>query len=416
MTSSGTPIPSLDTVHAALHKTTETLACELARPTHTAPDWSDFEWLTARAVAAIHGVSALLSSRLLWHGPGGWRQFLDEQRVHTTHRHQRIQALLEAIDRGARTECIPIVALKGAALHAIGLYAPGERPMADVDLLVRGADMKPTAKVIERLGYHESFAYWKHLVFAPNSASVPKGLGEHSDHEIKIELHHRIAEILPLRTTDVTDTVFPQQPQPGLNAYPSTAALMAHLVLHAAGGMAYRSLRLLQLHDIALLCRRMSDTDWDQVLSLDNPHRTPWWALPPLALTARYYSSVVPPRVLTALEAACHRRLRRISKSRLLSDVSLSYPWIEAFPGIEWAQSIGEMFEHVASRTIRAARLLAQHKSPARTSAAPADSTWPLLSQRPYILRWLISRPARPATMRPVRAALEQLQTDRMRN
>jgi hypothetical protein len=408
MRSSGTPMPSLDTVRVALRKTTEALASELARPTNTAPQWSEFEWLTARAVAAIHGVSPLLSAKLLWHGPADWQQFLQEQKAHTTIRHQRIRTLLEALDRDARVDGIPMVALKGAALHTIGLYQPGERPMADVDLLVRGADMKATARVIEKLGYHESFAYWKHLVFAPNSATVPKGLGEHSDHEIKIELHHRIAEILPLRTTDATAAVFPDQPQPGFNAYPSTAALMAHLVLHAAGGMAYRSLRLLQLHDIALLCRRMTDSDWDELLTLGDGRRAPWWALPPLALTARYYRNVVPDRVLSALESACHGRLRRISHQRLLSDVSLSYPWIEAFPGLEWTQSLGEMWEHVANRTLRAARLLAPHKRSIAEGVISADSTWPINSQRPYILRWLISRPLRPATMRPIRAALEQ--------
>jgi hypothetical protein len=30
----------------------------------------------------------------------------------------------------------------------------------------------------------------------------------------------------------------------------------------------------------------------------------------------------------------------------------MSYPWIEAFPGLEWAPSIGEKFEHVARHTM----------------------------------------------------------------
>jgi hypothetical protein len=91
-------------------------------------------------------------------------------------------------------------------------------------------------------------------------------LGEHADNYLKVELHARIAEKLPLRITDVTDSVYPRTPHPGLNAYPSNAALMIHLLIHAAGAMASRSLRLLHLHDIALVSSRMAGSDWDELV------------------------------------------------------------------------------------------------------------------------------------------------------
>ena len=127
-------------VQAALFKITETLAGELARPTDSTPDWSDFEWSIAKAVAAMHGVSPLLSTSLRWRGPAGWVNFLEEQRVHTANRHARIGELLRRLDQSTQEEGIAAMALKGAALHALGLYTAGERPMADLDLLVRPRD------------------------------------------------------------------------------------------------------------------------------------------------------------------------------------------------------------------------------------------------------------------------------------
>ena len=128
---------ALKALQRALQKTTEVLASELGNPTATAPAWSEAEWAVARAVAAIHGVSPLLADSLRWQGPLAWARFLAEQKAHTAQRFQRIEQLLQGMDRRAYEAGIALVPLKGAALHAMGIYTAGERPMADVDLLVR---------------------------------------------------------------------------------------------------------------------------------------------------------------------------------------------------------------------------------------------------------------------------------------
>jgi hypothetical protein len=104
-------------LEATLRKVTEGLAKELACPTQYAPDWSGFEWTVARAVAAMHGVSPLLSRTLRWQGPAGWVQSLAEQRAHTAKRRARIDGLLRLIDQAAREAGVAVVPLKGAALH-----------------------------------------------------------------------------------------------------------------------------------------------------------------------------------------------------------------------------------------------------------------------------------------------------------
>ena len=399
-------LPPPKALQAALRKTTETLAHELARPTDLAPEWSDFEWQIARAVAAIHGVSPLLSGALRWRGPPEWNDFLVQQKAQTAARHARIEELLRLIDRDAGAEGICVVALKGAELHAMGLYAPGERPMADVDLLVRAADKERTTRLLESLGFHEYFSSHRHTAFKRHDHAVNWALGEHAENGLKVELHEHIGEPLPLDTADVTEWIFPTKRRAGLNPYQSRAALMRHLLLHAAGSMANRALRLLQLHDLALLSARMTDRDWDEVLhqtTIDHGNR---WALPPLHLMARYYSCAVPVRVFTALTAGCPRLVRTIVLQRTLSDVLFSRLRIEAFPGIEWSRSISEMARFVVNRVRPSGAALAIREHTAQTQLAASATRWHHLSQGQRVLQWLISNPPRAFTMIAVRMAL----------
>jgi hypothetical protein len=395
-------------VQAALRKTTETLADELAQPRPAAPQWSGFEWRIARAVATMHGVSSLLSSALRWQGPAGWVQFLSEQREHTARRYQRTSELLQLIDEHACACGIALIGLKGAALHAIGLYAGGERPMADIDLLAHEEDSVRTAQLLGTLGFRETYATWKHRVFEPQEMRASAAFGEHADNAMKIELHTRIREILPLRAVDVSEQMFAQPLRPGLNGYPSRAALMMHLLLHASGAMVFRALRLLNLHDIARLAALMSDQDWDELLLRGNAHgKRMWWALPPLALTARYYRCIAQ-RILVSVGAGCPWLLQQACQRRSLTEVSFSHLWISAFPGIEWAQSMREMLAYVGRRLLPDAEARAMREVITAAQPFAAEDPWARMSQGRRIVRWLIARQVRAETLRPVRMALAE--------
>jgi hypothetical protein len=406
MNESRSAVPPPTAFQGTLRKITETLAGELACPTQRTPDWSDFEWNIARAVAAMHGVSPLLSRTLRWQGPASWMTFLDEQRIHTATRHRRIAELLQHIDERGRATGIAAVALKGAALHAIGLYAVGERPMADIDLLVKPEDAARMARLLESLNFYEACASWKERVFTPIVERAVGALGENSNNNVKIELHEKICERLPWRITDVTDCVFPAQARPGVNAYPSTASLMVHLLLHAAGAMAFQALRLLHLHDLAQLSSRMTEADWDQVLAQRRRAGRLWWAFPPLNLASRYFSSRIPGRVLAALADDCPFVLNRVSRRRTLYEVSYSYPCVDAFPGVAWAQSIREVLEYAVSRVRPSAEHVALRQHTANSEAWASQSQWARLSQGRRIVRWMTSQPPRAVTMHAVSAAL----------
>lgn len=398
-------LPPLRNIQAALRKTSEALACELAHPTGNAPDWSESEWRIARAVAVLHGIASLLPHRVPWRGPAGWSRFLGEQASHTADRDVRISALLGTLDATARAAGVPFVALKGAALRAAGFYRIGERPMADLDLLVDATDAKLMARILEDMRFGQTAVTWKHRVF---EASVHPGaapFGEHSDNAIKIDLHVHIRELLPRRPVDVTDLILPLRPQPGLNPYRSAAALMIHLLLHAAGAILSRTLRLVQLHDLAVLSQRMSVEDWDEVLAVTGPPRGLWWALPPLRLVERYYQ-VIPAHVLAAASAQCRGALLRIAGQRLLWEVSFSDMRRSAFPGIEWARSAGEALAYAAERTLLSARILSGAPVAGATAAVAGVSA--ASTSRVPPLRWMALRPLRPATLNAVRYAFAQ--------
>jgi hypothetical protein len=300
------------------------------------------------------------------------------------------------------------VALKGAALYESGIYEAGERPMGDIDLLVRDQDATAIARVLDACDYTPAFTIHRHRVFQPRDGKVPMGgrLGEHVDNPIKIEVHTRIAEHLPVVETDITQFVFPCGTHAGLNPYPSAASLLMHLLLHAAGNMRARALRLIQLHDIALLAARFGAGDWEELLAARPDSRTLWWALAPLMMTARYYPATIPPSLFARLGIECPWLLGKLARRQRLVDVSWSNIRIEAFPGVEWSRTPREALEFIASRIwpSREARMELQEGA----AQIPGSSTvpWYGISHGARILRWVFSKPPRVQTLLSVRAAL----------
>ena len=249
-------------------------------------------------------------------------------------------------------------------------------PMGNVDLLVRDQDLGTVARMLESLGYREGFTTWRHVTFEPSTVGRCIGFGEHVDNPLRIEVHTRIAERLPVDVEDITSHVSTPSAPPGMSLYPSLAALLRHLLLHAAGNMRARALRHIQLHDIGLIAARMTRDDWDALLGPQAGVNARWWMLPPLLLAARYYPSCVPAFALAALEAECPRLLKRVSARHRLSDVSWSNVRIEAFPGIEWSRS--PFRRPYASRPVESSKRRANsRRCVTRRSSANRAHTFP---------------------------------------
>jgi hypothetical protein len=397
---------SLPEVAATLRATTELLAGEIARPGTPTPTWSEAQWRIAGAAVAIHGIAGLLAQRSSWGGPSWWGPFLQAQEAQIRVRLSQIQALLRLIDEQARGRGIAFVAMKGAALHAQGHYHPGARPMADLDLLVSPSDQARTASVLEKLGFVLALETAKHQSFEPPDRPPPAdAFGEDASRPIKIELHTRVREQLPLTAVNITALVQPAAgAAPGLHGYRSGHGLLAHLLLHAAGSMLWRSARLVQLHDLYLLSASLGAADWEELLACVGPD-DPWWMYPPLLLTDRYYGCV-PPTILQRLAHGCRWWLRRAYHRRRISDVSISNLWISAFPGIEWGRSTGEIVRYAARRVWPSAEVLAERKTLAVSQPLVSGGKWSDTPQSQRMLRWLLARQPRQESLETVRAAL----------
>ncbi len=400
------PLPPLGTIEAALHETTERLAREISQPTRSPPQWSEFEWRIAEAAAVLQGITALLANRLEWRGPDRWTAFLTEQKRQTLLRQQRVAQWLERIDSHAWHAGVPLVALKGAALCRLGLYPAGDRPMSDIDLLVRPAAADAVARLLAELGYHEGTATDRHRVFETRAPEAVIRFGEHIDNPLKIELHTRIAERLPVAETDITALEFPPQAHAGINSYPSIAAAMRHLLLHMANNMRARALRFGQMHDVALVAARMDAGDWEELLRHGVDARGLWWAFAPLTLTARYYPNVIPQAAVETAAVGCPRLLRRVARRHRLVDVSWSKIRIQAFPGIEWSKSPREALQFMASRAAPSRSALDELHAVAVKRPYSKATPWYGLSHINRIARWVFTNPPRVQAIYPIKIVL----------
>jgi len=352
----------------------------------------------------------LLGNRLRWRGPPAWEAFLAGQREQSVLREALLGRLLERIDSVTRDARIACVALKGSALRSLGLYAPGERPSGDIDLLVRKSDAAAVATAIASLDYVLFADVKRHTTYVPRKLETPISLGEHAANTISIEVHTLVAEALPIRNVDITERLLPERPVPGVNRYPSDAALLLHLLLHAADNMKTHCLRQLQLHDIALLLGRLGAADWDAMHEAASAGEL-WWAFPPLAMTERYYDCRAPRALLRDVRRSCPVILRRVSDRHELTDVSWSNLRISALPGIAWSHTPIEALRYAWRRVSPERDTLEEVRTAVELQPHLRIVPWYQVSQSKRIVRWLVSRPPRVQTISAVAAALRGSET-----
>jgi len=396
---------------ALLREATERLARELAQPGTQAPDWSPVGWRMAMAAAVIHGIAGLLAERLRWQGPPIWQDFLAGQQHHMRRREQHIRDVLLRIDLEARRDRLPVIGLKGSALLGLSLYARGSRPMADIDLLVRPGDRPQALRTLARIGYRPEVDTGRHLTLLPASyvPGTAPHFGEHADHAVKIELHTRVAEPLPVREVDITARILGPATAPGLRPYPGLAALMRHLILHAAGNMRTHTLRLVQLHDLALMAERLTESDWRAVAGGDGDDagEAAWWALPPLCMAQRQFPlCAIDDHRLRTFARGCPPLLRRHARRASLTGLSVSRLFVPALPGLVWSRDPLEVLRLVRDRAWPGRVAIDRMRQARDSQAWVRDDAWSRRSRAARMAGWLLGAPASAAARFSVQQAL----------
>jgi len=276
----------------------------------------------------MQGMSVQVADAVRWRGPEYWQDHQREQKAQTLLRYERIAELL-----------MPIGCRRSARARSSG-RSEGRGPISKGNLSSRRApdgryrfvgarprmQTAPANNRVHRLLVGIRYAATCGLR-TQRRAKICRPR-EHIDNPIKIELHTRIAEPLPIAEVDINRLNITRNAKPGINDYPSLAALMRHLLLHAAGNIRARALRQMQLHDIALLAPRMRRATGANC-SLPNERRGLWWAL----TTAHAYSTLlrrcIPAAVMAAVAPGCPKWLRRVTRRSELTDVSWSKIRIE---------------------------------------------------------------------------------------
>ncbi|MEO3691680.1 nucleotidyltransferase family protein [Roseateles paludis] len=399
----------MNALATSLQRTTERLALELRSASSTAPDWTLLDWRVAMAMAFVHGISGLLAQRLVWRGPAEWHEFLTSQDGHCQAREAQVRAKLAALDAAARAHGLPVLALKGAALLELRVHAPGERPMGDIDLLCTPGDVEALDALVQPLGFVPEATSWKHRHYRPLQALPEPHFAEHTDNPLKLDLHTRIHERLPVAEVDITAALW-RPAGTGVLPYPSHAALMRHLLLHTAGNLCTRSVRLIQLIDIARLAPRLTRAEWDEALAPDNTGAAAWWAWPVLALAQRYQPGLEDAIASPALDAArraCPVLLRQQAAHETLGQASLSRLSVVALPGLAWCRTPRELWLCARERLAPPRRERAVTQALVAAQPALRGSAWTQQSRWRKALDVVRGQAPRAQTLYAVHRALD---------
>jgi hypothetical protein len=162
------------------------------------------DWPTVTGLARHHRLTGLLATAL--HNQGDPQepvatiaaQLLDEQqRLRARYTTEILPQLDEACTALLSAEIVPTL-LKGAALIATGIYDAGERPMADLDVLVDRAEVERASIVLRELGYRSLTTKATRAWAREHHYQDPAW--RHAAHPLPIEIHwglqvpgHRLA-------------------------------------------------------------------------------------------------------------------------------------------------------------------------------------------------------------------------------
>ncbi len=282
------------------------------------PEVPDDRWPSILALARWQGVEQLLWAAHREHGDGSSPSWVDEH-LHAVVRDTtvaNIQVLreLDAVLDALRAEGIDVLPLKGAALVETVYAHPGLRAMADLDLLVRPAEIGRAQATVERLGYRPRLT---------RSGRDEERRLRGSNHHYPlfrvgggavIELHHR-----PLLLAKAEDRGIWDRAVDG----PRGARLPApeDLIVQVAGHFALdrwlgRRGALRQLSDLELIARRWP-IDWGAVAGRSSALGVADQVFLGLFAGSRLLGTAVPAAVLDGLRPlGFDRRVARLFLTR----------------------------------------------------------------------------------------------------
>jgi len=267
------------------------------------------EWDRLIALAQQHHVAPLLYARLKKRGimlpPAIAEQLRQIYRASAT-RNLRLFQELGDILRALQAANIPVILLKGACLAEAVYGNVALRPMVDVDLLVKPADLAKELDVLRTLGYAAEHPFEiesvRHL--EPHMPQLCKPGG------VTLELHWTI--VFPgsyVHFDHDLDQLWSRANPATIGGVQSLMLsptdLLLHLCLHASVKHRFGGVGLRGFWDMALVIRRYGqEIDWEQFTT-----RVHQWEMAngvhlALQLTEEWTGIVIPAPVMRSLQPA----------------------------------------------------------------------------------------------------------------
>ncbi len=259
---------------------------------------------------------------------------------------ERTKVMLDActeILAAFRQAGIKTVLLKGAVLAPLIYPDPLQRPLADLDLLIRPQDVAASREImLNQLGYRyysrsaEDEVYLrgerKSNIWAPDNVHP-------------VEVHFMLREEYAGIGYELAEIMWresgerPYWHPPTTARIPNPAALLLHVCAHTSSDWIIQRGRLMHIDDIRQLCATMQPADWQTFGHLVQPG-TARFIYPALAFVGKYTQLAIPSGTLNSLRENCPPALLDWLGHTELADASESNPTNRSGIGLEIAQRL----------------------------------------------------------------------------
>ncbi len=262
-----------------------------------------------------------------------WAKLLSVRSASAARQHAIQTQLAEILKAGAQSQLTPIV-LKGAFLAAHVYPEPGLRPMNDIDILVRPAELPLIEALLLRLGYTghykdpaEGARVVKHTSTfqRPGGASGVANPYLNAEAERTVEPHLSVEESWFGLRADITPGVWERSIETDIEGHAARALcpsdLMLHLCIHLTFHLIMGWPSLVQLLDLLWVSRGLEEADWEQVSRRAIDRSAAGFIYAALRLARVGLAAPVPEKVLAHLAAATPAAVRAHAGTLSAQDV-----------------------------------------------------------------------------------------------
>ncbi|MEZ4590317.1 MAG: nucleotidyltransferase family protein [Chloroflexota bacterium] len=237
---------------------------------------------------------------------------------------------------------IETVLLKGAVLAPLIYPEPFQRPLADLDLLIRPKDVAASRDImLNQLGYRyysrsaEDEVYLrgerKENIWAPDNVHP-------------VEVHFTLREEYAGIGYELAEVMWRESGerpywQDTTALIPNPAALLLHVCAHTSSDWIIQRGRLMHIDDIRQLCAAMQPADWQTFERLVQPS-TARFVYPALAFVGKYTQLAIPANTLKSLRENCPPALLHWLTHTELAEASESNPTNRSGIGLDIARRL----------------------------------------------------------------------------